>query len=47
MKYISIVYSKKKIIVIKKINEQKAKKDIINSFFFNYNSRINICYSPT
>ena len=29
-----------------KINEQTAKKDTINSFFFNYNSRINICYSP-
>ena len=23
-----------------KINEQNAKKDMINSFFFNYNSRI-------
>ena len=39
------IYSiqQKKIIVIKKkINEQTAKKDMINSFLFNYNSRINI-----
>ena len=42
MKYISIVYSEKiiAIIIIIKKNEQTAKKDMINSFFFNYNSRI-------
>ena len=32
MKYISIAYSKKK--------RKTHKKDVINSFFFNYNSRI-------
>ena len=32
MKYISIAYSKKK--------RKNHKKDVINSFFFNYNSRI-------
>ena len=42
MKYISIVYSEKiiAIIIIVIKNEQTAKKDMINSFFFNYNSRI-------
>ena len=42
MKYISIVYSEKIIAIIIIIikNEQTAKKDMINSFFFNYNSRI-------
>ena len=40
MKYISIVYSEKNNSNNNKKNEQTAKKDMINSFFFNYNSRI-------
>ena len=39
MKYISI-YSIQPKKNNNKINEQTAKKDMINSFFFNYNSRI-------